>query len=83
MAKKAVKVGDIVHIVFLDHAENSRDSLKFEVFGRVFGVTSTAYLIYSWAYVNPVDLAGDNNSDVNQHSFAIVKSAVESVRVLK
>jgi len=78
-----IKVDDIVHVVFWDHAENSRDALKFEVFGRVFGVTSKAYLIYSWAYVDPVDLAGDNNSDVNQHSFAIVKSAIDSVRVLK
>ena len=82
--KKAQKpaVGDIVHIVFWDHAENSKDVLKFEVFGRLIGITKVAYQVRSWGYVSDVDRAGDSNSD-NENTFAIVRKAAESIRIIK
>lgn len=76
------KSGDMVRVVFLDHAENSRDAIKFEVIGRVFKVTPKAYLIKSWGYVNEIDQAKDNNED-NENWFAIVKRAIEEIKVLK
>lgn len=75
-------VGDIVHAVFWDHAENSKDVLKFEVIGRLFRITSKAYLIRCWGYESEVDRAGDGNTD-NENWFAIVKSATDSIRKLK
>ena len=80
--KKAPKVGDIVQVTFWDHAENAKDALLFEVLGRVASVTRKAYLIRSWGYVNEVDRAGDGNPD-NENSYAIVKRAIDSIKVLK
>ena len=82
MAKKRPQVGDIAEVVFYDHAENSKDALRFEVFGRLIQVTRKAYIVRSWGYVDEVDRAGDGNTD-NENTYAIVKSAVESLRVLK
>ena len=82
MTKAKLKVGDVVHITFLDHAENSKDALLFEVFGRLYKITRKAYLVRSWGYVSDVDRAVDSNTD-NEHTYAIVKSAVESIRILK
>ena len=85
MAKKPVQrpsVGDVVHIVFLDHAENSKDALEFEVYGKLFEITKSAYKVRVWGYVNDVDRATDNNTD-NENHYAIVKRAVKEMRVLK
>jgi hypothetical protein len=82
VATKAPKVGDLVMCVFWDHAQNSKDVLLFEVVGRVFEITRKAYLIRSWGYVNDVDRAGDGNTENEEH-YAIVKKAIESIRVLK
>ena len=82
MPKKRPTVGDIVEIVFLDHAENSKDVLLFEVYGRLIKITSKGYLVKSWGYVREVDQAADSNTD-NENWYAIVKKAVQSIRVLK
>jgi len=82
MAVKAPKIGDIVYCTFLDHAENAKDVLLFEVIGRVYKITKRAYLVRCWGYVNDVDRAGDGNED-NENSYAIVKKAIESIKVLK
>ena len=82
MAAKKPVIGDLVQIVFLDHAENSDDALKFEVVGRVHKITKTAYLVRTWGYVKDVDRAGDGNTD-NENWYAIVKSAIESIKILK
>jgi hypothetical protein len=82
MSKKRPVIGDIVEVVFWDHAENSKDALLFEVFGRIMGITSKAILVRSWGYVKEVDRAGDGNTD-NENSYAIVKKAIDSIRVLK
>ena len=84
MAKLILKpeINDIARIVFLDHAENSQDALLFEVFGRLTKITKKAYIVRSWGYVNDVDRAGDGNPD-NENSYAIVKSTIESIKILK
>jgi len=76
------KINDIVHVIFWDHAENSKDVLKFEVIGRVFAITKMAYMIKCWGYENEVDRASDSNTD-NENWFAIVKKAIHSIRILK
>ena len=76
------QIGDVVHIVFLDHAENSEDAIRFEVIGRLFEKTRWAYKVRCWGYVNDVDRAGDSRTD-NENWFSIVKKAVESIKVLK
>ena len=83
MPKKRPSVGDIVEIVFWDHAENSKDALLFEVFGRITGITRKAYIVRSWGYQNEVDRAGDGNACANENWYAIVKKAVDSIRILK
>jgi hypothetical protein len=80
--KKRIRVGHIVHCVFLDHAENAKDALRFEVFGRVTEITKSAYHIKAWGYVDEIDKAKDNNTD-NENWFCIVKKAVESIRTLR
>ena len=85
MAKKTAtrpSVGDVVHVVFWDHAENSKDALKFEVFGRLAGTTRKAHIVRAWGYVEAVDRAGDSNPD-NENTYAIVKSTIESIGTLK
>jgi hypothetical protein len=77
-----VAKGDIVHCTFYDHAENSKDALLFEVFGRVEKVTRHAYLIYCWSYVDDVERAKDSNPE-NENWFAIVKRAIVDIKVLK
>ena len=79
---KPPKVGDLIHIVFWDHAENSQDALKFEVIGRLMGTTKYAYMVRPWGYVNEVDRASDTRDD-NENWYAIVKKAVESIKVIK
>jgi len=80
--KKNPTVGDRVHIIFWDHAENSPDALKFELYGAISSITSRAYIVRCWGYVNDVDRAADANTD-NETTYAIVKKAVESIEILK
>ena len=80
--KKPIKIGDIVHCTFLDHAENSKDAIEFEVLGRVTEITKTAYKLVSWGYTSDTDRARDNNDD-NEVWFCIVKKAVTGMRLLK
>lgn len=82
MPVKTPVVGDTVRIVFLDHAENSRDAIRFEVIGRVTSITKLAYMVRAWGYVDDVDRAADGNTS-NENWYAIVKSAIESIKVLK
>jgi len=80
--KKPIKVGDIVHCIFLDHAENGKDSMLFGVIGRVFEITRTSYKIRCWGYVNDIDRERDSRDD-NENWFCIVKKAVQSIKVIK
>lgn len=83
MSKPKVVVGDVVHLVFWDHAQDSKDALKFEIFGRLTGITKKAYRVHYWRYVDDVDRAADDNKKENEDCYCIVKSAVESIRKLK
>jgi len=82
MPAKKPKIGDIVELVFWDHAESSKDALLFEVYGRLIAITRKALIIRAWGYVKEVDRAGDGNPD-NENTYAIVKRAVDSIRILK
>ena len=75
--------GDFVHIIFWDHAENYHDGMQFEVVGKLVQTTPKAYIIQTWYYHDPVQRAKDSNSDENEHKFAIVKKAIDSIRILK
>ena len=77
------EVGDIVRIVFLDHAQGSEDSLRFEVFGRLDKITKSSYIVTSWRYVDDIDRVKDHNVRHNEETFAIVKKAVESIQSLR
>ena len=83
MTKVRVKVGDIVEVVFWDHAENSHDGMQFVCYGKITGSTRKAWIIHSWMYQDPIQRAGDSNVKDNENSFAIVKSAIDSIRKLK
>lgn len=80
--KKKVQVGDLVRVTFHDHAENSKDALEFEVFGRVFDETRLAYKIRCWGYVHDTDRAADSSTH-NEHYYTIVKRAITGIKVLK
>ena len=82
MAKRRIAVGDVVQCTFLDHSEDGTDVMLFEVFGRMSAITSKAYTIVSWAYVNAADRAKDSNPD-NEKNFCIVRKAVTDIKVLK
>ena len=77
------KIGDIVQIVFWDHAESFHDAMQFEVIGKLTGSTRKAWIIHSWLYHDPLQRAADTNAAENENKFAIVKSAIDSIRILK
>lgn len=83
MKKPKITTGDIVQIVFYDHCENFHDAMKFEVIGKVTAITKKAYQIHTWMYHDQIQRAQDRNADDNENCFAIVKSAIESIRKLK
>lgn len=84
MAKKdVVKVGDLVDIEFLDHAEDAKEAMQFKLCGEISKMTRWAYIIRTWRYVNEIDRAKDDNTKENENSFAIVKKAILSIKKLK
>ncbi len=83
MRKKPIKVGDVIHAVFWDHCENCSDAMQFEAYGKVTKITKKAYIIHTWMYYNPVQKAADSNASANENCFAIVRKAIDSIRVLK
>lgn len=83
MKKPKIEVGDVVHCVFWDHAQDAKDALRFEIFGRVTDITRKAYRIHYWQYVDEVDRAADGNRKENEDCYCIVKSAIETIKRLK
>ncbi len=83
MAKKAIKVGDLVDIEFYDHAEDHDDALVFRLAGEIGRITKTAYIVRTWRYTNDIDRAKDSNRKENENSFAIVKKAIVSIKKLR
>jgi len=77
------KIGDIVHIVFWDHAQDAKDAMQFEMFGRITDITKKAYKIHYWRYVNDVDRVADGNTKENEDCYCIVKAAIDSIKKLE
>lgn len=75
--------GDIVCIVFKDHCENFNDAMQFEVYGKIIGITRWAITVASWQYHDEMQRAGDSSASSNEHTFSIVKKAIDSIRYLK
>lgn len=80
--KSRINPGDIVRIVFHDHAAGAgieKGVLTFECFGRISSIESTHYNLCTWGYV-PESLS---ESDSNCEYLHIVKNAVISITRLK
>jgi hypothetical protein len=77
------QIGDVVAVVFWDHANGGKDALRFEVFGRITDITKNAYRIDHWRYVDDIDRASDDNTKNNEDWHWIVKKAIESIKRLK
>ncbi len=77
-----IRVNDVVHVVFWDHCADFHDAMQFECFGRVQKITKKAYVIATWAYVNPDQRLLDPHPEANENVFCIVKRAVDSIKVL-
>jgi hypothetical protein len=82
MKKPKLKVGDLVALTFLDHAENSDKAMLFEAIGRLRRITPKEYVLYFWGYVNEIDRAVDDNKS-NENCFAIVRKAILTEKRLR
>lgn len=83
MPKPIPKIGDVVHVVFWDHAENFGNALRFDAYGKITDKTNKAYVIHCWHYHDDLDRARDSSPHHNETNFSIVRSAIESIKVLK
>lgn len=81
MKKPRIREGDIVRIVFWDHAEGEDEVLMFEVFGRVAKVSRRHYTVDSWGYADRTGIDRENERE-NIKTFNILKAVVESIDVL-
>lgn len=77
--KAKPELGDIVEVVFEDHAEGPQSEL-FRVFGRLAKRTRTTYLIDCW---EPAEPGRDDADGHNRHQYSIVRSTVKELRVLR
>lgn len=76
--KAKPELGDIVEVVFEDHAEGPQSEL-FRVFGRLAKRTRTTYVIDCW---EPADATRDDADGHNRHQYSIVRSTVKELFVL-
>lgn len=76
---KAPVVGDLVVVVFLDHAEDM-GALEFRVSGWVRSIDKTSIEVSSWDYA---DGRKYDNGDPNPKWFSIVRSAIKSIKVVE
>lgn len=84
MAVKRPTEGDVVVCTFWDHSQNMTGAPKFEVIGRLIETTKVAYKLRCWGYVNETDRAAEvGTSTSNEEWYHIVRSAVDSIKVLK
>jgi hypothetical protein len=68
--------GDVVSILFWDHAENANDAVQCTVYGKIANITKLSYIIDSWILHEQ-----EYDSD-NFKRWAIMKSAVIETKVL-
>tara|TARA_R110002094_G_scaffold137291_1_gene128854 strand:+ start:93 stop:320 length:228 start_codon:yes stop_codon:yes gene_type:complete len=73
-----MKKGEIWGIKFLDHVEDGKRPIAFEVFGRVLRVGKRSVTLASWDY------AGGKGRDLdNMKTFCIVLSTVIEAQRLR
>jgi hypothetical protein len=68
--------GDVVAVLFWDHAENANDAVQCTVYGKIANITKLSYIVDSWILHDQ-----EYDSD-NFKRWAIMKSAVFDVQVL-
>lgn len=64
-----LKAGDMVQLVFKDHAEDSELTVDCELFGRIVHVDASTVVLDSW-------IARGQDWEHNNKRWAIVRSAV-------
>jgi hypothetical protein len=78
-----LKVGDIVHVTFFDHADmetSDETPLLFECYGRLAEITPIHYRVSVWNTPGKTDR---QRYDSNSEFFSIIRGAVVGVRRLK
>lgn len=79
---KNLRRGDVVEIVFLDHAEHDaavdNGELEFAVYGRVVSADRRKVLVETWCYANPT-----TPSDANVVRYTIIRGAIRKLNVLR
>ena len=79
---KNLHAGDVVEIVFLDHAEHDaaadNGDLEFAVYGRVVSANAHKVLVETWCYANP-----RTPFDANVVRYSIIRGAIRKLKVLR
>tara|TARA_R110001632_G_scaffold17587_2_gene55553 strand:- start:1392 stop:1619 length:228 start_codon:yes stop_codon:yes gene_type:complete len=73
-----MKKGEIWGITFLDHVEDGKKPMTFEVFGRVLRVGKRSVTLASWDYAG-----GKGRDRDNIKTFCIVQSTVIEAQRLR
>lgn len=81
MKKTRPKLGDILHVLLLDHASadgtTERGAIPFEVFGRIVYEDRNCYELAYWHNPNTLNIEHDTETIV------VVKGAIQSYKILK
>lgn len=75
--KARVNVGDWVRIRFWDHRVNDEDVREYYVCGRLHAITKRAYVLDSWALVDPE--SADRKVGDTCETFCTLKKVVVEV----
>ena len=73
-----MRTGEIWVVKFLDHVEDGKKPIAFEVFGRVMRVGKRSVTLASWDYVG-----GKGRDRDNMKTFCIVQSTVIEAQRLR
>ena len=73
-----MKTGEIWVVKFLDHVEDGKKPLAFEVFGRVMRVGKRSVTLASWDYAG-----GKGRDRDNMKTFCIVLSTILDAQRLR
>jgi CRISPR/Cas system CMR-associated protein Cmr3 (group 5 of RAMP superfamily) len=78
--RKKPKIGDILHIILVDHAstggETERGGIEFEVFGRLLYEDKHSYELAYWTKPQPHQIEQDTEM------IAVVKKAIIYLKIL-
>ena len=73
-----MKKGEIWGITFLDHVEDGKKPMTFEVFGRVLRVGKRSVTLASWDYAG-----GKGRDRDNMKTFCVVLSTILDGQLLR